>query len=114
MTKPEIKPNLDSILALLEIVIDEKELHEVRLDAADTLLAYEAPEEAVEAARDYLTNVFNNKSLTSPMRLTAIKLMRKSEARKVTLPSVQPGSDLSRRLESANKRLEERGIKRDS
>jgi hypothetical protein len=34
--KAAIKPNIDSILALLEIVIDEKELHEVRLEAADT------------------------------------------------------------------------------
>jgi hypothetical protein len=64
----------------------------------------------VEAAKDYLTNVFNNKSLASTMRLAAIKLMRKSEARKVTLPSVQPVPDLATRLEAANKRIAESRI----
>jgi hypothetical protein len=107
--KAAIKPNIDSILALLEIVIDEKELHEVRLEAADTLLSYEAPEEAVEAAKDYLTNVFNNKSLASTMRLAAIKLMRKSEARKITRPSVKPEEGFANRMENARRRLAERG-----
>jgi hypothetical protein len=105
--KAAIKPNIGSILALLEIVIDEKESNDIRLDAADTLLSYEAPEEAVQAAKDYLTSVFNDKKLTSLMRLQAIKLMRKSEARRILSPSAPPSPDLARRLESANKRLAE-------
>jgi hypothetical protein len=105
----EVKPTIDSILALLEIVIDDKESHYVRLDAADTLLSYEAPEEAVQVAREYLASVFNDKLLTSQIRLVAIKLMRKSEARKVERPP-QLAEGFAGRLERARKRVGDRGL----
>src|SRR5215469_3597151 len=108
-----IKPTIDSILALLEIVIDDKESHNIRLDAADTLLSYEAPEEAVQAAREYLTSVFNDKKLTSPIRLAAIKLMRKSEARKVERPP-QLAEGFAGRLARARQRLADRGLREES
>jgi hypothetical protein len=104
-----VTPTIDSILALLQIMLDEKEIHEVRLDAAEQILTYEAPEEAATAARDYLIEVFNNKKLTSTMRLAAIKLMRKSEARKITKPSVKPEEGFANRMENARRRLAERG-----
>ena len=111
MLKPEIKPSIDSILALVEIMLDEKEFHEVRLEAAEQILAYEAPEEAVKEAKAYLTRVFNNRKLTSPMRLAAIKLMRKSEARRITRASIQSVEGLEGRLQRAHQRLVDLGLR---
>jgi hypothetical protein len=96
---------LTSVLALFEILIDKNETTANRIEAAKQILEYEAPNKAVDEAKAYLTTVFNDRKLGASLRLEAIKLVRKSEARKITKPSVQPGEDLARRLEAANKRI---------
>jgi hypothetical protein len=97
---------VDSILALFEILIDTDETTENRLEAAEQILAYEAPAKAVDEAKAYLTEVFSNRSISASLRLQAIKLMRKAEARKITRPPVKPIEDLSGRLERARARLD--------
>jgi hypothetical protein len=96
---------LTSVLALFEILIDKNETTANRIEAAKQILEYEAPAKAVVEAKAYLTTVFNNRKLGASLRLEAIKLMRKSEARKITRPPVQPGEDLARRMEAANRRI---------
>jgi hypothetical protein len=97
-----------SVLALFEILIDKNETVQNRLEAAQQILAYEAPAKALAEAKCYLTEVISNRSLAASLRLQATKLMRKSEARKVTKPPVQPPEDLAGRLERARKRLADR------
>jgi hypothetical protein len=96
---------LDSVLALFEIMIDRDEIHENRLEAAEQILAYEAPDKPVAEAKAYLTEVITNRSLAASLRLRATKLMRKSEARRITRPPVQPIEDLEGRMERARERL---------
>jgi hypothetical protein len=94
---------MDSVLALFEILIDKNETAQNRLEAAEQILAYEAPPQAVAEAKSYLTEVFNNRSDAASLRLQAIKLMRKSEARKAKPP--HPMTGLARSLEAARARL---------
>ena len=100
-----------SVLALFEILIDKKETMQNRLEAAAQILAYEAPQKAIAEAKGYLTEVISNRSLAASLRLQATKLMRKSEARKITRPPVQPIEDLAGRLQRAHQRMIERGYK---
>ena len=97
---------MDSVLALFEILIDKNETVQNRLEAAQQILAFETPEKAAAEAKAYLTEVISNRSLAASLRLQATKLMRKSEARKITRPPVQPIEDLSGRLERARARLD--------
>jgi hypothetical protein len=96
---------LTSVLALFEILIDKNETTANRIEAAKQILEYEAPAKAVAEAKAYLTTVFNSRKLGASLRLEAIRLMRKSEARKISRPSLQPAPDLARRLEAANRRI---------
>jgi hypothetical protein len=96
----------DSVVALLEIMLDSEASVWTRVEAAGQILAYEAPKEASEAAKELLTEIYENKEHTADLRLAAIKLIRKSEARKITRPPVQPIEDLSGRLERARARLD--------
>ena len=106
-----VKMQMDSVLALFEILIDRDEMTENRLEAAQQILAYEAPEKAVAEAKAYLTEVISNRSLAASLRLQATKLMRKSEARKITKPPIQPPEDLAGRLERAHQRLVDLGLR---
>jgi hypothetical protein len=96
--------SFDSIIALVEILMKAESIN-TRLEAAEQILSFEAPDAAVDVAKDFLLKVCNNKGLSDEMRLEAIKLMRKFEARKITKPPVQPAADLAARLEAANKRI---------
>jgi len=88
---------MDPVLALFEILIDKNETAQDRLEAAAQILSNEAPPQAVAEAKQYLTYVFNNRSLRASLRLQAIKLMRKSEGRKAP----DPFEGLAKRLEEA-------------
>jgi hypothetical protein len=59
-----------------------------RIEAAEQLLDYEAPEEAVTRAREYLVSVFEDKNEDLADRMDAIKASRKVEASKVSPPKV--------------------------
>ena len=77
-----------AIVALLEIMSNtDAPLHR-RIEATEVLLAYEAPQEAVDQTKAFLTSVFGDSEQRVDDRLDALKLMRKLEARKITAPTV--------------------------
>jgi hypothetical protein len=55
-----------------------------RIEVVETLLGFEAPEDAVIGARAFLMSVFDNKEESISDRMEAIKIAHKSEAPKVT------------------------------
>jgi hypothetical protein len=77
-----------AIAALLEIMSDADAPLRRRIEATEGLLAYEAPQEAVDQAKAFLTSVFEDAEQRVDDRLDALKLMRKAEARKITAPTV--------------------------
>jgi len=82
-----------AIAALLDIMADAEAPLRRRIEAASGLLDYEAPEEAVEVAKAFLTSVFEDADQHVDFRLDALKLMRKAEARKITQPTVSAADD---------------------
>jgi hypothetical protein len=80
--------NTRAINALLEIMSNEFATVRRRIEAAEGLLAYEAPPEVVEHARAFLESVFEDSEEQSVQdRLDAVKLARKFEAPKIALPT---------------------------
>ena len=77
-----------AIVALLEIMSDAEAPLRRRIEATEGLLAYEAPQEAVDLAKTFLTSVFEDSEQRVEDRLDALRLMRKAEARKITVPAV--------------------------
>ena len=77
-----------AIVALLEIMSDADAPLRRRIEATEGLLAYEAPQEAVDLAKTFLTSVFEDAEQRVDDRLDALRLMRKAEARKITVPTV--------------------------
>jgi hypothetical protein len=75
--------NTRAINALREIMADETAPPRRRIEAAEGLLDYEAPSEVVEEAKAFLTTVFEDSEMAVEIRLDAVTLMRKVEARKV-------------------------------
>jgi hypothetical protein len=74
-------------VAALLVIMDDRELRtRRRIEAAKQLLDYEAPEEAVMRAREYLASVFENADEELADRMTAIKASRRVEASKVSPP----------------------------
>jgi hypothetical protein len=59
-----------------------------RIEAVELLLAYEAPPEAVDQTKAFLTCVFEDAEQRVDDRLDALRLMRKTEARKIIAPTV--------------------------
>jgi hypothetical protein len=77
-----------AIVALVEIMSDTDAPLRRRIEATEVLLAYEAPQEAVDQAKAFLTSVFGDPEQRVDDRLDALKLMRKLEDRKITAPTV--------------------------
>ena len=77
-----------AIVALVEIMSDTDAPLRRRIEATEVLLAYEAPQEAVDQTKAFLTSVFGDPEQRVDDRLDALKLMRKAEARKITAPTV--------------------------
>ena len=77
-----------AIVAVLQIMSDPDAPLRRRIEAVELLLAYEAPQEAVDQAKVFLTSVFEDAEQRVDDRLDALKLMRKAEARKITAPTV--------------------------
>jgi hypothetical protein len=76
-----------SVEALCEIILnaENNSLHN-RMTAAEQLLLFEAPADAAELARTFLTDVFEDPDNHVNQRLEALKIIRRSEARKITQP----------------------------
>jgi hypothetical protein len=72
-----------AINTLLQILQDADVPTRRRIEAAEALLGFEAPSEAVGCARDYLGAVFEDHEQEISDRMDALKLARKLEAAKV-------------------------------
>jgi hypothetical protein len=72
-----------TIDTLLEIMADSEMSTHRRIEAAETLLGFEAPAEAVSRARDYLMSVFEDKEEEIGDRMDALKFSRKFEAKRI-------------------------------
>jgi hypothetical protein len=73
---------------LLEIMADPVMDTHRRIEAAEALLGFEAPADAVNRARDYLMSVFENREEDIAERMEALKLSRKCEAKKIAPQTV--------------------------
>ena len=98
-----------AIVALLQIMSDTEDAPlRRRIQATEALLAYEAPQEAVDQAKAFLTSVFEDAEQSVDDRLDALKLMRKAEVRKTapTVPAVnaRKNRELWRQLEIGHRR----------
>jgi hypothetical protein len=67
-------------------MLDETILLRRRVEAAEQILSFETSIDAMEEAKVFLTNVFENGEVHVDLRLDALKVIRKAEARKVTAP----------------------------
>jgi hypothetical protein len=88
-----------SIAALREIMLDDTISLCDRMEAAEDLLTFEAPADATEEAKAFLTQVFEDSENHVNTRLDALKIIRKAEARKITHPPVSAASEGERREE---------------
>jgi hypothetical protein len=100
-----------AIAALLEIMSHVDAPSRRRIEATELLLAYEAPPEAVDQAKAFLTSVFEDAAQHVDDRLDALRLMRKAEAPKITAPTVtaedaRANRELWRKLEIGHRRAE--------
>jgi len=98
-----------AIVALLEIMSGTHAPLRRRIEAIELLLAYEAPPEAVDQAKTFLTAVFEDAAQHVDDRLDALRLMRKAEAPKITAPTVtaedaRANRELWRKLEIGHRR----------
>lgn len=86
-----------AIAALLDIMGDADAPLKRRIEATEGILQYDAPEAAVEAAKHFLTSVFEDSEQVVELRLDALKLMRKAEAPRITQPAVSSAEERENR-----------------
>jgi hypothetical protein len=77
-----------SVQALRNIIVNEENPLASRMTAAEQLLSYEAPTDAAEEARGFLESIFDDAENHVATRLEALKIIRKSEARRIAQPTV--------------------------
>ena len=80
--------NTRTIGTLLEIMADTGMTTLRRIEAAEAILGFEAPADAVSRAREYLMSIFENREETIGDRMDALKLSRKFEAKKISPQTV--------------------------
>ena len=73
--------NTRAIEVLLEIMADTEVSTRRRIEAAETLLGFESPPDAVMRAREYLMSVFEEQSIDD--RMDALRMSRKADSAKV-------------------------------
>jgi hypothetical protein len=77
-----------AIDTLLEIMQDAEVPTRRRIEAAEALLGFEAPTDAVSRAREYLMSVFEDREEEIGNRMDALKLSRKFEAKRIAPQTV--------------------------
>src|SRR5262249_35274180 len=77
-----------TIDTLLEIMTDSEMSTHRRIEAAEALLGFESPADAVSRAREYLMSVFEDREEGIDNRMDALKLSRKFEAKKIAPQTV--------------------------
>jgi hypothetical protein len=88
--------NTRTVDTLLEIMADADMATRRRIEAAEAVLGYEAPTDAVSRAREYLMSIFENRDEEIGNRMDALKLSRKFEAKRIAPQTVH----LTRREET--------------
>ena|SRR6516165_6745692 len=103
----------DTIAPLFSIMLDEDEFMSRRLEAAEQILGFESPPDAVEATKAFLRKVYKGKTASRRDKLKAIGLIRRAEDRKTApLQSANPMDGLADRIGAARKAfLEEKMVK---
>src|SRR5215469_12891382 len=92
--------NTRTVDILLEIVADTTLFTRRRIQAAEAILGFEAPADAVAHAREYLATVFEDKENEEiGDRMDALEISRKFEAKKIAPQTVH----LTRREEADRK-----------
>jgi hypothetical protein len=77
-----------SVAALRDIIVNEENPLASRMTAAEQLLSFEAPADAADEARRFLESIFEDAENHVATRLEALKVIRKSEARRIAQPTV--------------------------
>ena len=73
-----------AIAALVEIMRDTEQAPRSRIEACEHLLDYECPLEAIEGAKAVLMSIVEDGETLVEIKLGALKLLRRVEARKVS------------------------------
>jgi hypothetical protein len=88
--------NTRTIDTLLEIMADPHLFTRRRVEAAEAILGFESPADAVARAREFLAGVFENSDEDIADRMEAAQITRKFEAKKIAPQTVH----LTRREET--------------
>jgi hypothetical protein len=80
--------NTRAIEILLEIMADTEMSTRRRIEAAEALLGFEAPADAVSRARDYLMSVVEDREEEIGNRMDALRISRKCEAKRIAPQTV--------------------------
>ena len=72
-----------SLAALRQIFLDAEAPPRARIEAAETILSYEAPADLIQEARGFLIEVLQDQEMSVSLRLEASKVLRKAEAPKI-------------------------------
>ncbi|MEE9922840.1 MAG: hypothetical protein PBV01_05640 [Brucella anthropi] len=100
-----------ALAALLQIMTSTEVAETKCVEAAKAIIEYEAPQGVYDLTHRYLIGVAEDEEQSTDLRLEALKLLRKVEARRV-VPGVAKGEDtekakrLAQRLEAARERVE--------
>lgn len=90
-----------AVAALVDIMRDTEQAPRCRIEAAEHLLEYECPPKVMEEAKAALLSIVEDSQVLVEMKLDALKLLRRVEARKVSPGRTVRGADieLSRSME---------------
>jgi len=94
-----MKMTTRTIDTLLEIMTDAEIVTRRRIEAAEAILGFEAPADAVSRAREFLASVFENREEAIGNRMDALQISQKFGAKKIAPQTVH----LTRREEADRK-----------
>jgi len=96
MSEVKLNGTTPAIKTLLEIMTDKDAPTRKRIEAAEGLLAFEAPPEVQIEAKVCLVGIFDDKEVGISDRMDAVLLSRKFEARKVATRTVSARDEANR------------------
>jgi hypothetical protein len=99
-----------AIRALIEIMSDETAPTRRRIEACEGLLAYEAPREVMDLAKEFLASIFENPNEHGDDRLDALKLMRKAEAPRIRQRTAVPADERAERERQREREIAHRRL----
>src|SRR5262245_57012087 len=86
-----------SLTALREIFLDVEAPPRARIEAAETILSYEAPADLIQEAKEFLIELLEDREMSVSLRLQASKVLRKAETPKIQSRSVASADELAER-----------------